>query len=138
MSGPCNCPTGFRRCAGRCLLLLDQLLTYTDAEAACASLGAHLAVPRSEEENQCVLDMAGTNKVWFGITTVGDSLVASDGLAGPLPAFRTWWGEGEPNNYDGIEDCVNIRIGAWNDCRCSLEEPMPLCQLKNCQRLECP
>ncbi|KAF0306433.1 hypothetical protein FJT64_002463 [Amphibalanus amphitrite] len=52
----CACPAGFSRCAGRCLMRLDRVFVYTDAESQCAALGAHLAVPRSDEENQCAMN----------------------------------------------------------------------------------
>ncbi|KAF0309105.1 hypothetical protein FJT64_019707 [Amphibalanus amphitrite] len=62
-SEPCACPAGFSRCAGRCLKKLDHKVNYTEAESQCAALGAHLAVPRSNEENQCAKSIAGNSSI---------------------------------------------------------------------------
>ena len=117
--------------------MLDQGVGYSEAESRCAALGAHLAVPRSEAENQCAVNLATT--VWLGVWKAGGRLMAADGLAGPLPASETWWLPGEPNNDLGkFEDCIDIYAGGWNDEECSSRASRPLCQVENCHRSECP
>ncbi|KAF0292305.1 Asialoglycoprotein receptor 1 [Amphibalanus amphitrite] len=82
----CACPAGFSRCAGRCLRVLPDLAVYADAEQACAALSAHLAVPRSEQENQCAQQMIGGGPVWLGVSDRSVSMhwEAADGC-GTLP-----------------------------------------------------
>ena len=139
-SDPCACPAGFSRCAGRCLShLLTQKLTYAAAAAACAELGAHLAVPRSEAENQCVISASVVqNQPMLGVTDIVDegSFVGDDARCGAVPADAAWWAAGEPNNA-GDEDCVVVGSGMWNDVPCWLAY-YPLCQLRHCHRPECP
>ena len=143
---PCGCPAGFSRCAGRCLKLLDQPANYDDAVSACGALGAHLAVPRSEAEHQCTLNIAATQEiVWIGVTEITtednvEAVIGDDGLCGTLPVSETWWKPEEPDNLEGIENCVVIvvRNQAWHDTLCS-NVFRPLCQLSSCYRPdECP
>ncbi|KAF0314231.1 hypothetical protein FJT64_015334 [Amphibalanus amphitrite] len=73
------------RCAGRCLKRLNLAVNYDEAQSQCDALGAHLAVPRSDEENQCAIDAAGANIVWLGFNDVvtENQFVADDGC-GPI------------------------------------------------------
>ena len=145
-SEPCGCPSGFSRCAGRCLKLLDDAADFESGMAACTALGAHLAVPRSEEENRCVLDMAEATgryrRVLIGANDrdMEGVYVGVDGDCGPVPVFETWWNDGEPNNFSGDEDCVMVVQGRWYDIGCP-EMPSspkhPLCQLSGCYQPQC-
>ncbi|XP_043205285.1 uncharacterized protein LOC122372300 [Amphibalanus amphitrite] len=80
----CACPAGFSRCAGRCLSFLSQKTTFAEGQAACAALGAHLAVPRTEAENQCVTDLsaaAANAYAWLGVQLVEGVWVGTDASA---------------------------------------------------------
>ena len=143
-SEPCGCPSGFSRCAGRCLKLLDETADFESGMAACAALGAHLAVPRSEEENRCALDMAEAPErlVLLGANDRDTEgvFVGMDGNCGPVPVFESWWTNGEPNDDGEGEDCVVILWGGWVDVGCH-EIPaypkQPLCQLSDCYQPQC-
>ena len=49
------------------------------------------------------------------------------------PAYYTQWADNEPNNNNGIEDCVhlidNTREG-WNDLSCNLYSISSICEGK--------
>ena len=138
-SDSCACPAGFRRCAGRCLQVLAAVLNFTDSGAACAELGAHLAVPRSEAEHQCARDAARPGNVWVGVEHIGGVLVGVDGLAGPLPVSQGWWLTGEPKYEADTDECIYMYGGDWTVTSCDrLWYTTPLCQLKLCYRPECP
>ena len=94
-----TCPDGFHRCAGRCLALLYESVSYAEAESRCAELGAHLAVPRSEAENQCAVNASGGVQVWLGITSKAAQgrYVGADGL-GELAPSSLLWAAGEPSD----------------------------------------
>lgn len=34
--------------------------------------------------------------------------------------LRVAWGDSEPNNLDGLEDCVMFLVGVWSDITCLL------------------
>ncbi|XP_043210918.1 type-2 ice-structuring protein-like [Amphibalanus amphitrite] len=117
---PCACPVGFSHCAGRCLIRPPQELTFTEAKAACVSLGAHLAVPRSAEENQCVLTMAAGADAWIGLSEHGEDgvFVAEDG-GEPVFNNASFWASTEPND-DIAYNCVQMYIDSqgWDDTEC--------------------
>ena len=143
---PCGCPAGFHRCGGRCLARQDVLISYPEAESLCDQLDAHLAVPRSEEENTCARRAAGTNRVWLGITdrdTEGQ-FTAADGC-GVVPTDSSFWGAHQPNNRASGEDFVALAPSShegwapgWHDTLADDPPLRPLCQLRLCRREECP
>ena len=144
MSSPCSCPAGFSRCAGRCLRRLDQAVTYAEAERLCTQLGAHLAVPRSEQENQCATSATGGARVWLGISDAitETQFVGADGC-GPVPVDDPAWADGQPNDYGGqdylalVPPADRLWAPGWHDQE--PEETMfTLCQLPSCYQITCP
>ena len=144
-SSPCGCPEGFTRCAGRCLRLVRDRVSYTEGETTCASLGAHLATPRTEEENTCAADAvaaAGIAPSWLelvGNAWLGyrggrteESFFGADGCG---PITYTNWRTGEPNLEDD-DNCIMTYRGSWYDIECTNNDYI-LCQLENCHRPEC-
>ena len=143
MSNPCGCPAGFSRCAGRCLARLGQRVNYTQAESLCAELGAHLAVPRSEAENQCAVTAAAGEICWLGITDVvtEGQFIGADGC-GIVPSDDPAWAKNEPD-YGDNQDQVLLRpfsnsedFPGWHDGLGSLKR-YPLCQLPLCYQNSC-
>ena len=138
-SAPCSCPAGFSRCAGRCLLRLDQKAAYEDAEARCAEIGGHLLVPRTEAENQCAFQLRVGMWSWLGVSDRASEGVyeGADGC-GPFPSTGGWWREGDPDNWLDAEHCVGmINDDQWNDRPCG-DNNYPLCQLSHCLKTQCP
>ncbi|XP_043210327.1 pulmonary surfactant-associated protein D-like [Amphibalanus amphitrite] len=126
------------RCAGRCLMKLPQdQLNFTEAQEACGSLGAHLAVPRSTAENQCALSMAVGVDTWLGVSdrAVEGVYAAEDG-GDPILLSSPFWGTGEPSDATGEFDCVQIWSNAWDDTLCSFNISS-ICQIRNCLTPEC-
>ena len=109
----------------------DNGMTWDEAEAYCESLGGHLAVITSEEEQQVVASLAFTgskNNYWIGGHWNSDGEFA---WVTDEPFEYTAWGSGEPNNGEGIEDAIMMwsSDGAWNDlpsdCQAAFEEDKP-------------
>ena len=109
----------------------DNGMTWDEAEAYCESLGGHLAVITSEEEQQIVASLAYTgskNNYWIGGHWNSDGEFA---WVTDEPFEYTAWGGGEPNNGEGIEDAIMMwsSDGAWNDlpndCQAAFEEDKP-------------
>jgi len=48
------------------------------------------------------------------------------------------WGPGEPNDYNNVEDCVEVKAttGQWNDNRCSTRRNW-ICGFKRGQGMRC-
>ena len=95
------------------------------------ALGGHLVSVHSQEENRFVDDLRPANKpvTWMGGSeTVEKKWVWSDGTS----FGYTFWGDGEPNNQHGLEDCLTMRgnkwNGEWNDIHCELYKEMFMCK----------
>lgn len=90
------------------------------AEAAASTyLGSegHLVTITSAGENSFVNDLVPP-----GLTYIGIHDQASEGtfewVTGEIVDY-TAWEPGEPNNFDGIEDCtIQFAHGSWNDTGC--------------------
>ena len=105
---------------GRNYALCARPRTYADARLACQAIGLDLAVPGSAGENTFLLGLlpsGWTATSWFGLNDL-----AVEGtfrtVAGALPPYSAW-ARGEPNNYNGNEDCAQMTTGGWNDLTCS-------------------
>lgn len=98
--------------------VFDTRMTWTEAKAYCESLGGHLAVITSEEENALVTSMLLTRSdYWIGASDADD-----EGnwvwVTGEEWNYQNWY-PGQPDNYlSGQEDylcMVTSRNGQWND-----------------------
>ena len=133
----CSCPSGFIACAGRCYARLHRAVEYGQAEKDCASIGAHLAVPRSRNQNLCVAGLAGLERVWLGITDREQEGVFQGADGRPVTGNEGQvWSPGQPDNAGGREHCVEIRneppgfkFAEWNDWQCTGVKDFPMCQL---------
>ena len=144
MGSKCACPAGFHRCGGRCLQQLKQKVTYPEAERLCGELGAHLATPRSEEENKCAHKAAGTALSWLGFTDVvtQGQFLGADGC-GTVPSDGPVWEPGHPIlTDDQLLYVVLVPEGAlWNKgwaVNRVNNTWRPLCQLPLCYQAGCP
>ena len=140
---PCACPAGFSRCAGRCLIRLDPRVNYTQAESLCAELGAHLAVPRSEAENQCAVTAADGVNVWLGFTDVvtEGQFIGADGC-GIVPSDDPNWAKNQPNDFGNQDHASMVSLSdprwdpGWHDDTPDVAFH-PLCQLPHCFQPGC-
>eukprot|EP00978_Attheya_sp_CCMP212_P045016 scaffold331115_cov56-Attheya_sp.AAC.1 len=99
--------------------LRGDVSDFNTHEAAANLLQGHVGSIQSAEENWLVADIAGA-RAWIGfVDYVSEgSFVWTDGS----DVTFTSWDAGEPNNYNGNEDCTTIYWNApneWNDFACS-------------------
>ena len=133
---PCGgCPAGFYRCAGRCWhrYQLDQFVDHPAAAQYCANLGAHLATPRTEEENLCPGIVSGSYSLyWLGYQSSDDVLIGADGCG---PANYT---NGIPNEPELDDDntCVVYKDGDWSTAMCT-SLWLVICQMPHCYQPQC-
>ncbi len=99
---------------------------WSEASAACAGLGAQLAVLDDEADADVVGEIgrqALGDEAWIGLTDLAEEGVWAWEDGTPADYTRWWWGE--PNDVGG-EDCVATGFGAWgwwNDYDCATELP---------------
>ena len=106
--------------------LMNDALSWDDANAACLAAGLQLATVQSAAQNALLLTAAAGNYVWIGGTDA-----ASEGAwvwsPSNTPLSYTNWrvASGEPNNVNGGEDCLefdaawSVDAGTWNDAPCT-------------------
>ena len=96
----------------------------------CKSVGAWMAVPQDEAENNYLFNRFG--RIWLGVYQDPDDLSDNNGYPEGCPgnepsgcwksvpeeptSYRNW-GEYEPNNAGGIENCAHLGP-KWNDNHC--------------------
>ena len=97
--------------------------SWTASEAEAENLGGTLAIVRNADEQKWIYMQFGSNgyakrSLWIGLhrKTTGGPLVWVNGS----PVDYTNWWEGEPNNKDSVESCVEMwgevsAPGTWND-----------------------
>ncbi|XP_041427084.1 pulmonary surfactant-associated protein D-like [Xenopus laevis] len=96
--------------------------TYEDAMSTCSKAGGQLPSPRNDAENKAVfsLSLLYNKALVLGIhdkQKEGTFTYSNNDKIG----FSNWK-PGEPNDHNGMEDCVQMLIdGTWNDIRCELK-----------------
>jgi len=108
-----------------CLMLVTGEHTWTEAQAACSALHAHLVILRDPAMNTAAIQLVGTIDAYIGLTdevTEGTFLWV-DGT----PATFTNWRAGEPSEGDAAgaypENCAVIAgtraDPGWDDRPCA-------------------
>lgn len=96
-------------------------LTWADAGAACVARGASLVQIEDADELN-FLRAAGVTSSWLGLSDTEEEGIWR-WVDGSALSYANW-GEGEPNDSAGIEDCAVLRSdGAWNDLDCAQARP---------------
>ncbi|XP_017074990.2 accessory gland protein Acp29AB [Drosophila eugracilis] len=92
---------------------------WSNASRVCRTMGGSLATFKNQEELEAVgAELTTGLNYWLGITdheVKGTYL--HDGSGNTVEFFN--WKSGQPNNYDGKEDCVEIISGEMNDTNCA-------------------
>ena len=105
---------------------VEPVMNWYDAYDHFKSKGGNLVEIDSKEENKALVDEMNSRhykdkkmSFWIGLTDLGsegDWRLASNGLK---PLYVDWR-SGQPNNYEGNEDCAMIwkTSGSWTDIHC--------------------
>ena len=100
---------------------MDLETAFSNAEAICQGLGGHVSFFKTEEELEAYNAVKNGRREWLGIKRQnGNQWFTMDGVESTV--FD--WRDGEPNNFNGIEDCVETSNATgliqWNDKRCDV------------------
>ncbi|KAK9962753.1 hypothetical protein ABG768_008105 [Culter alburnus] len=119
-----KCPTGWSNFGLRCFKYFPQSVNWITAERNCQSLGANLASVHNKLENDFLLGLlpSFSTQTWSGAHDgeQDGQWLWTDGTV----IDYTNWCSGDPNNYGGPENCVEINWTSnrcWNDARCSTQ-----------------
>lgn len=107
--------------------------TWDEARQDCEAFGATLTSIADKAENDLIrggLDASSIGEAWIGLSDIAqeDQFEWEDGS--PL-SFEPWK-SGQPDDFDGMEDCVEIEAdGSWNDLPCDEIRPGYACRDPN-------
>ncbi|XP_068571441.1 C-type lectin domain family 4 member E-like [Cebidichthys violaceus] len=120
------CKTGWRKFSGSCYIVSTEKKNWTASRDACNAEGADLVVINSRAEQVFVNGLLTSGlTAWIGLT---------DGIkegtwtwADGTPVTTTYWQAGQPNSYDGEQDCGETvqrssGVGEWNDEGCHFDQ----------------
>lgn len=113
--------------ASVCYIIGDTAASWGEGRDFCESWGGDLVQVGSREENALLREHA-TLDVWLGandLATEGDFRWLDGGALDDGPP----WAFGQPDDFENIEDCVELRAmdDSWNDVPCSSLKP-PVCE----------
>ncbi|XP_020511230.2 galactose-specific lectin nattectin-like [Labrus bergylta] len=127
-SGSCKtCPSGWTQFDGSCYMFHFRDMDWADAERYCTTVGGNLASVHNKEEytflKTTLQAVAGKQlAVWLGgYDAVKEGVwLWSDGT---FFDFKLWF-KGEPNNYTGHENCMEMNFRGReyvNDSNCNVK-----------------
>ncbi|XP_035683316.1 zonadhesin-like [Branchiostoma floridae] len=126
-----GCPDGWAEKSARCYQFFMGSMTFSQAEALCASHNARVALPKDQALNDFIVALRNSNArdaqfpAWIGLKDV-DVENEHRWTDGTLLEGYANWADGEPNDAPGEADCVrNERSDAderyrnkWRDYPC--------------------
>ena len=114
-----ECPRGWYRYKDSCYKEFTEKKTWFQALDFCRSIDSDLLSIRDKHEINLISNkyLRSGLKYWIGLSDFdkNDRFKWSDGT----DFNNENWGSGEPNIYNGLEDCVELRSSeTWNDANC--------------------
>ncbi|XP_021518295.1 C-type lectin domain family 6 member A-like isoform X2 [Meriones unguiculatus] len=125
------CPMNWTPFGSNCYFISTDLTFWNESEENCSSMGAHLLVIHSPEEQNFITRILATRAGYFiGLRDPGHRQWRwVDGT--PYNANVTFWHKDEPNNEE--EQCVTLvywtPVWGWNDLPCSYKQKS-VCKMK--------
>ncbi|XP_026181880.1 ladderlectin-like [Mastacembelus armatus] len=113
----CDWPRGSNNL--RCFAFVPRAMSWADAQKNCRSLDANLASVLDSREDRLIQKMIGDGTAaWLGGT---DAKQEGNWYFIDRTPFRyTNWATGQPDNWQGNENCLHITAEEklWNDLNC--------------------
>ncbi|XP_026115239.1 CD209 antigen-like protein C [Carassius auratus] len=89
---------------------------WNESRRYCRERGTDLIIIKNKEEQDFVKNICGSDHFWIGLTDIEEEgrWKWVDGST----LTSEFWKSGEPNDYQGNEDCANTRSLGWFDTKC--------------------
>uniref|UniRef100_A0A3P9DP20 C-type lectin domain-containing protein n=1 Tax=Maylandia zebra TaxID=106582 RepID=A0A3P9DP20_9CICH len=122
-----SCPAGWTWFGSRCFIFDSSQKNWTDAKSSCQTLGGNLASYHSTAEYTFIRELTRTAAGSYPTAWVGgnDRETVSETVwkwsDGSQFDFKNW-GNGEPDNSGGGQDCMEINFNGRdyvNDSGCN-------------------
>merc|ERR1719474_633585 len=115
------------------IFLIETYMNHADAESRCQESGGHLLSIHSEDTQQIAMDLRPlSTNCWIGLYQNGsdhwkwtDHSATDYGFDGGYPTSTYPWTHGQPDNWEGNEDCLAVTWWdqssdfVWNDEKCT-------------------
>lgn len=119
--------------------LIQQGKTWNDSLAYCRTKHTDLAIIRSDDDlvqlQKEVQRQQFTSKAWIGLYDDLNSWRWS--IGDKPPGSKTYWAPGEPNNWNGDEECTAVQANGWVDKPCTDMYPFVCFDSKNLNMSHC-
>ncbi|XP_030635192.1 perlucin-like protein [Chanos chanos] len=137
-----NCATGWKYHSGKCYYLSSDEKNWTESRDSCVSMGGHLVIINSAEEQSFLkqaMPTQGWEEYWIGLT---DSVNETDWRwldNTPLSQTPKYWNEEQFDNWPGNnnehpegEDCAHLILSlnhySLMDAFCEGKELKRVCE----------
>ncbi|XP_053318171.1 C-type lectin domain family 4 member G-like [Spea bombifrons] len=114
-----SCPSTWKQIQSKCYYISTTSLTWEEAKEDCIARQGQLLVLRDQTESNALRVYLSPQPFWISLKRKINTWIWLDGT---IPSF-TSWAPYEPNNARGIEDCVELKEGLWNDVACTKKNP---------------
>ncbi|XP_033730429.1 deleted in malignant brain tumors 1 protein-like, partial [Pecten maximus] len=124
-----TCQQSWTEYNSHCYKLFMNSVTWPEAQKQCRDHGSDLVTVENQEENNWLKNNQFVQEdPWIGAHTA-DIQVVWRWVSDNSLVMYSDWGPSEPNNIDGIEDCVQYKYSRWNDAPC-IDSHVFICKQK--------
>ncbi|XP_026103485.1 CD209 antigen-like protein C [Carassius auratus] len=97
-------------------LFSSETKNWNESRRYCREREADLIIINYTEEQDFVKNICGSEHFWIGLTDIEEE-GRWKWVDGSTLTYR-FWKSGEPNDYQGNEDCANTHSSGWFDTNC--------------------
>jgi len=119
-----SCPSGWTQVSNKCYRYVSKIFNYSDASKSCSEQSSSLAAVEDPNLNSKLVELGDDVAAWIGIHDLDQDgeHVLHDGS--DIEHYENWDID-EPQNWNGNEFCVAMRLpsGKWNDAECVYRKP---------------
>nr|AOF80290.1 lectin [Macrobrachium rosenbergii] len=118
------CERGWFKLRSSCYFISKDTSTWEGSRQKCIALNSDLVKITHDDEFNFLRDLAKGHHTYIGLSDIqeeGTYRWAADGTIHQI--VESWWRKGEPNNQDGLEDCIYYHSSntGLNDAACLLK-----------------
>ncbi|XP_016361974.1 CD209 antigen-like [Sinocyclocheilus anshuiensis] len=116
------------------LFMSTELKSWSDSRQYCRDRGADLVIINTEEKQRFISSLV-SERGWIGLSDTENEGIMK--WVDNSPLNQGFWLKGEPSNYGGNEDCIELNynrektgwspLNSWNDDVCS-EKKKGICE----------
>ncbi|XP_062426555.1 collectin-10 isoform X3 [Rhea pennata] len=118
-----NVIAGIRETDEKFYYIVKEEKNYREALIHCRDRGGTLAMPKDEATNALIADYISKSGLFRAFIGMNDMEKEGQFVYADNTSLQNYsnWKEGEPNDPNGHEDCVEmLSTGEWNDSECQV------------------